>query len=155
MGELIAILGVTLLWNFLNGGVTWLNTGVGALLGILLLSVVQRGQEWSFARRLRGVIRFVVVFFIEVIKAGILVSRLAVSRKPRFHPQLIAVPLRVQSNAAISLLSLSTALIPATLPMGVSPDRAFMYYHTINEHDPQVHREGIIRIESLILEFMI
>jgi multicomponent Na+:H+ antiporter subunit E len=154
MGELIAILAVTLLWGFLNGGMSLVNTIVGALLGMLLLSVVRRGKGDGFPRRLWGVIRFVLVFFLEVIKAGILVSRLAISPRPRFHPHVIAVPLRVESDAAISLLSLATALIPGTLPMGISADHAFMYAHTINERDPELHREGIIRIESLILEFM-
>jgi multisubunit Na+/H+ antiporter MnhE subunit len=67
---------------------------------------------------------------------------------------VIRVPLRVESDAAITLLSLATALIPATLPMGVSVDHGFLYAHTINERDPEVHKRGIIRIESLILEFM-
>jgi multicomponent Na+:H+ antiporter subunit E len=154
MGEILAILAVALLWSFLNGELSWANTAVGVFLGMLLLSVLQRNITRSLPRRVLGLLRYLGHFFIELVRAGIRLSRLAVTPRPRFHPHVIAVPLRVESNGAITLLALTISLIPGTVPMGVSPDRKFLYAHSIDERDPDDSREGIIRIETRILEFV-
>lgn len=154
MGEVIAIAAVALLWSFLNGELSWGNILFGAILGMFMLSVMERNVKRSLPRRVRGFLVFVVNFLKEMILAGFVNVRLALSPRPRFHPMIVAVPLTVESNAAIALLGLAISLIPGTVPMSISADRKFIYCHAVNQADPETHKRGILRIESLILEFM-
>lgn len=154
MGSLLAVLGMALMWSFLMGQLTALNLVVGALLGILLLSVVERERERSFPRRLAAFVRFVLRFSFELVTANVLVALLAFRPRPRYYPHFIAVPLRVRSDAAISLLSAAITLLPGTVAMGVSDDRGLLYAHAILQADPERSRASVERIEGLILGFM-
>lgn len=154
MGEVLALIGVALLWSFLNGELSWGNILFGLFLGMVMLSVLERNVKRSLPRRVRGALRFLVTFLLEMVKAGLLNTRLALAPRPKFHPHIVAVPLTVQSTAAIALLGLAISLIPGTVPMAISTDRRFMYCHAVNVEDIEDQRRGILRIESLILEFM-
>lgn len=154
MGELLALVAVALLWSFLSGELTWPNIVFGFLLGLVMLSILERDVKRSLPRRLFAALRFLLVFFREMVKAGIINTRLVLMPRPRFHPHIVEVPLTLQSNAALALLGLAIALIPGTVPMEITPDRRFMYCHTVNLRDPEDQRRGILAIEALILEFM-
>ena len=142
-----------LLWPILVGKLTAYNLIVGGLLAVLLLSVLQSGGE-SFARRLGAFVRYVGAFLWELLLANIVIALLALRRRPVFYPHIIAVPLRVESDAAISLLSATITLLPGTVAMGVSADRKLLYAHAINIKDIGEARESVTRMETRILGFM-
>ncbi len=154
MGEIIAIGAVALLWSFLNGALSWGNILFGTVLGLLMLSVMERNVKRGLPQRLRGFLRYLLTFLREMVVSGFVNVRLALSPRPKFHPQIVQVPLTVKSNAAIALLGLTISLIPGTVPMAISSDRRFMYCHAVNQRDPETHRRSILHIESLILGFM-
>ena len=52
MVDLLAVLGFSLLWALFFGELSLYNLTIGALLGLVLLSVVQRDQERAFPKRL-------------------------------------------------------------------------------------------------------
>jgi multicomponent Na+:H+ antiporter subunit E len=153
MVYLLAIGVVAILWSVLAGELTIANLAIGGLLGLLLLSVIDRGEEHSFTRRLGSVLRFFVRFLFELFAANVTIALLAVRPSPRFHPHVIAVELRLQSDAALSLLSATITLLPGTVAMGFSPDRKFLYAHAMGA-EPETARRGVRRIEELILGFM-
>lgn len=152
--EILAILLLALLWAFLAGTLSFYNLLFGALLGLLLLTLVQGERERSLPRRASGFVRFLGRFLYELIVSNVMIALLAVRPRPRFHPHVIAVPLRIESDAAISLLSAAITLLPGTVAMGVSEDRRTLYAHAIAEADPEKSRESVTRIEDLILGFM-
>lgn len=154
MAEILALFGIALLWSLLVGSLDLLNLVVGALLGLLLLSLVQRENARSFPRRVAAFTRFAVRFLGELVLANAVVALLALRPRPRFHPHVIAVPLRVTSDGAISLLAATITLLPGTVAMGVSEDRRLLYAHAIGEADPARSRASVTRIEDLILGFM-
>ncbi len=154
MSSILTILAVAFLWAFLNGEASTFNLFVGGLLGMLLLSILQREQTRSFPMRVVAIVRFVVQFVAELLVANAVIAMLAFRPRPRFHPHIIAVPLRVESDFAISLLSAAITLLPGTVAMGVSSDRAYLYAHAIGAADPDDSRASVTRIESLILGFM-
>lgn len=154
MGSLLAILGMALLWCVLVGRIDAVDLLVGALVGVLLLSIVQRREERPFARRLAALLRFALSFLWQLLAANVLVALLALRPRPRYHPHVIAVPLRVTSDAAIALLSTALTLLPGTVAMGVSEDRGTLYAHAILQPDPGRARSAVQRLESLILGFM-
>jgi len=155
VAEVLILIFLAFLWVVLTGELTPFNVLVGALLGILFLSVVRRDRERSFPKRLFGVVRFLFSFLLELITANITVALLAIRPHPRFHPHIIAVPLRIQSDGAISLLSATITLLPGTVAMGVSNDKRTLYAHAIGEAEAERSRQSVVRIETLILRFMV
>lgn len=152
--EVIAIIVLALLWSFLAGNLSVYNLLFGALLGLLFLTLVQGERERSLPRRVAGFVRFLARFLAELLASNVMVALLAFRPRPRFHPHIIAVPLRIESDAAIAVLSASITLLPGTVAMGVSEDRRTLYAHAISEADPERSRASVTRIEDLILGFM-
>ena len=153
MSQVFVLFLFALLWPILVGELTAFNLLVGGALAVLLLSVLRGGGE-SFARRLGAFVRYLGAFFWELLLANILIALLALRRRPVFYPNLIAVPLRLRSDAAISLLSATITLLPGTVAMGVSADRKLLYAHAINVRDVAAARESVTRMETHILGFM-
>lgn len=154
MTSILAVAALMVLWSFLSGGFTGWNLLVGAVLGLLLLSIVQRDQVRSFPARLVALARFLVRFTFELVVSNVAIALLALHPRPRLHPHVLAVPLRVRSDAAVTLLSLAITLLPGTVAMGVSDDRDTLYAHALGERDPDRARASVTRIEALILGFM-
>lgn len=154
LAEILVVIAVSLLWAFLYGQLSTFNLLVGALLGLLLLILVRRESSSSLPGRLWRVVRFVAWFLVELLIAGVSIARLTLGRDVRFHPHIIAVPLRVESDAAISLLAATITLLPGTVAMGTSEDRRILYAHAIGEADPDRSRRSVLRMENLILGFM-
>ncbi|MEX2534066.1 MAG: Na+/H+ antiporter subunit E [Trueperaceae bacterium] len=154
MAEILVVVAIALLWAFLYGELSTFNLLIGGLFGMLLLMTLRREGSTSLPTRLWRVLRFMVAFLVELVIAGVVIARLAVTRKPRFHPHVIAVPLRVKSDAAITLLSATITLLPGTVAMGTSEDHSMLYAHAIGESDPARSRDSVTRIETLILGFM-
>lgn len=156
MAELFAIAAIALLWNFLNGELTVVNTLVGGLIGLLIIGVMERGRRRTLPRRLWAVLYYLLNFIFDLMLAGLQIAILTLTPKPRYRPQVMAVPLRLRSDGAISLLMLTASLIPGSVPMHVADDGEggkILFAHAINARTPEVARRSIRRIESLILEF--
>lgn len=154
MANIFTILAVALLWTVFVGEFSPFNVFVGGMIALLLLSVLQRSQDNAFPKRVVAFLRFIAQFFSELIVANFAIAKLAIVAKPQFHPHIIAVPLRVKSDAAISLLSATITLLPGTVAMGVSEHKDVLYAHAIGEEDVQKAHDSITRIETLILGFM-
>lgn len=153
MLELIIIIFIALLWALFLGELSLFNLTMGAAIAILLLSLIQRDQEYSFAKRLVAFLRFLGSFLIEMTIANIMIARLAFIPKPKFHPHIIAVPLRLETDVAIALLSATITLMPGTVAMGVSEDKKLLYAHAVAEADLSKLKNSVSRMESLILGF--
>ncbi len=153
MSQIAVLLLFTLLWPILVGELTAFNLLVGSGLAVLLLSVLRSGGR-SFARRLWGFVRYLAAFARELVVANVVIALLALRVRPRLHPHVIAVPLRLTSNAGISLLSATITLLPGTVAMGVSADRKRLYAHAINALTLEGARTSVTDMETHILRFM-
>ena len=135
------------------GELTAYNLLVGGALAVLLLSALQSGSG-SFARRLGAFLHYLVVFSWELLTANVLIALLALRRHPKLYPHIIAVPLRLKSDAGISLLSATITLLPGTVAMGVSADRKLLYAHAISVRDAPRARDSVTQLETRILGFI-
>lgn len=153
MSQIIVLLLFSLLWPVLVGDLTAFNLLVGGALAVLLLSVVRSGGA-SFAGRAGAFVRYLGAFLWELLLANVIIALLALRPRPRLHPHVLAVPLRLQSDVGISLLSATITLLPGTVAMGVSGDRKLLYAHAINIADVAEARASITRMETRILGFM-
>ncbi len=153
MTPVVVVLAFALLWTLLVGELNAYNLLVGGALATLLLSVLRTGDA-SLARRLWGLVRFLGRFLRELVVANVQIALLALSPRPRLHPHIIAVPLRPQSDAAISVLCATITLLPGTVAMGVSSDRTLLYAHAVGLADVDRAKASITLMETYILRFM-
>ena len=153
MRQVFALLLFALLWPILVGELTAYNLLVGGVLAVLLLSTIRSGSG-LFARRLGAFLHYLVVFSWELLTANVLIALLALRRHPELYPHIIAVPLRLKSDAGISLLSATITLLPGTVAMGVSADRKLLYAHAISVRDVPRARDSVTQMETRILGFM-
>ena len=66
---------------------------------------------------------------------------------------IVAVPLRVQGDGALTLLAATLTLMPGTVVMGFSADRRTLYAHAIGTPSAQAARAAIVRVEDRLLPF--
>ncbi len=153
MAEIVAVVLIALLWASLAANFSLYNLLFGALLGLFLLAGVSSGER-PLPRRILAFLRYLLSFAKELIVANVLIALLALTPRPVFHPHVIAVPLRLKSDGAIALLFATITLLPGTVAMGVSEDRARLYAHAIGILDLDEAKNAVTRMESLILGFM-
>ncbi len=154
MRDIVVIIAFALVWAVFFGQLSFNNLFIGLILGFIILSVLRREAESSFPKRAWGFVRYLGRFFLELLIANVLMARLALLPKPRLHPHVIAVPLEVKSDSAITLLAVTITLLPGTVAMGVSEDRKRLYAHAMGEADLGKLHGSIDRIQRLILGFM-
>ena len=156
MSDILAVILVALLWVFIIGAGSVesapFNLLVGVVLGLLLISLVS-SKERSFPRKLLSFGHYVLSFLRELVMANLLIAKLTLQPNPQFQTHVIAVPMRVESDAAISLLSATITLLPGTVAMGVSNDRKQLYAHAMGASLDEA-KDSVTRMETLIMGFM-
>lgn len=132
------LLSVTLaiLWLLL---VNQLSTGhvvLGALLGWLIPFATSR--FWPEQIRVRHpltLLRFLIVFVIDIVRGSFHVAYLILRGPARLRPVFVAVPLALRSELAISLLANTISLTPGTVSAHLSADKRTLIVHTLDTGD--------------------
>lgn len=106
----------------------------------------------SASRRAVGYIRLAVVFAWHILLANFFVARICLSPRVEVHPGIVALPLQVKSEGAITALTLMLTVTPGAVPIDVSRDREEIYIHCLdlNELDSVKHSKDVF--EKLLLE---
>jgi len=131
-------------WIALTGTFTPANLIIGFVLGYAVLAITQRLMAPSgYFSRVPKVLSFALFFLWELADASVRVAIVVVSPQMNIRPAVVAVPLDVRSNGAITLLANLITLTPGTLYLDVSADRRVMYIHTIHVDDLDEFRHRI------------
>ncbi len=80
---------------------------------------------------------YVVLFLWELATANFDVAYRVLHPRMPINPDVVEVPLRVQSDLAITTIANSITLTPGTLTMDYDDDRHALYVHSIAARDPQ------------------
>lgn len=147
---------LALAWIALTGTFTPTNLLFGFVLGYGLLAVTQRLMAPSrYFSTVPKVVSFILFFVAELIQANVRMALTVLSPRLRPRPAVVAIPLDVHSDPAISLLANLITLTPGTLYLDVSADRRVMYVHTIHVDDLERFRQEIKSgFERRVKEFL-
>jgi multicomponent Na+:H+ antiporter subunit E len=117
---------------------------VGFLLSFLVISIIQYMlQQGRYGNRVLQVIGLVSFCIWAIILANIAIAQVVLTRKIALYPGIVAIPLDVRSDAAITLLAFLITLIPGTVSLGTSDDRSMLYVHSILVYDADGFRQTI------------
>jgi multicomponent Na+:H+ antiporter subunit E len=132
-------LALALLWLFVRGVTTADVVGeavIGLLVGMPLAYGLRRfyADELAVAGRLSAVtyaIRYVAVFLRELVTANVDVAYRVLHPSMPIDPDVVAVPLRVESDPAITTIANSITLTPGTLTMDHDESSNTLYVHAL------------------------
>jgi multicomponent Na+:H+ antiporter subunit E len=135
---------LALSWTLLTGNLTATSFLTGFAVGYGLLWLVQRAMgPTKYFRKVAQVLGLAFFFLHEIIRANLRVAYEVITLPHHMHPGVIAVPLDVKSDGAITLLANLITLTPGTLSIDVSTDRRVLYVHAMYVYDVDQFRREI------------
>lgn len=127
---------IAFLWMFLTVSFNASTFIVGFLLGALMLWITKGFFPGRFyMHRVWAVICLIGLFFKELISANIQVLFLIIQPKMPIKPAIFALPIVLEKDWEITLLSSLITLTPGTLVLDVSEDSKTLYIHALNYGD--------------------
>lgn len=87
-------------------------------------------------RKIPSAVRLVLHFAWELLLSNFAVVKVVLKPKLDIRPGVVAYPLRLETEMAITWLANLITLTPGTLSMYISEDRKTLYIHTLNIDDP-------------------
>lgn len=123
---------LAVVWVAAWGDFSLLNLMLGFLLGyiVLLLGRDLFGSR-GYSSRLPRLVEFIVYFAWELLLANLRLAYDIITPRHHMRPGIVAVPLDAKSDGEILLLASAISLTPGTLSLDVSPDREFLYVHSM------------------------
>jgi len=145
---------IAVMWTFLQNNYTATSFLTGYIIGILILFILQRFLVFDFYfKRVWAIIKLIMLFIIELIKANIDVIKIVLSPKLTNEPGIVAVRTNLESNVEITLLAALISLTPGTVSMDFSKDNKTIYIHSLDVPDKEEMIEQIHRtFERAIME---
>jgi multicomponent K+:H+ antiporter subunit E len=127
---------LALLWLLLVNQLSAGHVALGALLGWVIPFATSR--FWPEQIRIRHpltLLRFLIVFGIDIVRGSFLVAWLILLGPKRLRPVFVEVPLALTTDLAISLLANTISLTPGTVSARLAADKRTLIVHTLDTGD--------------------
>lgn len=141
-------------WMLLNGSYSSVSFMIGFAVGFIALRLSQPfGLKSSYFRRFRAILSLLTYFCYEMVISVARVVWDVVTPTHLSEPDIVYVPLDVNSDIEITLLANMVSLTPGSLTLDITDDKGFMVVHAMfaPEHE-KVIREIKDGLEKRILE---
>lgn len=157
---LVNALLLAVLWVFVRGvplsAVRLAEEGViGLAVGLPVAFGLRRFYAGTVTQRtlraVPSVVLYLVTFLRELVVANLQVARIVLSPSLPIQPAVVEVPLRVESDAAVTTIANSITLTPGTLTMDYDTETNTLYVHSIDIDDPESVIEPIRTWEDYAL----
>ena len=146
---------LALVWALFLGEVSLRSLSIGFLLGFAVLTLFHRALgSRAYIRAVGGALRLTAYFVAELVRANFQMARLALRPHPQLHQMIVAVPLRLRGEGALTLLAALTGLLPGTVTLGFSPDQGTMYIHAAGLEQRSAVRRSVQEIETRLLQIL-
>ena len=139
---LLWILLLALAWTAVNGEFTGGQRAAGLVLGTLITLFV-RAPGSDYLRKAVVLFGFIGFFLWELVLANLRMARDVLSPRQRFAPGVIAVPLDLETEGAITAFSTLLTLTPGTLSLDISRDLKVLYIHDMYAADAGASRMAV------------
>lgn len=135
---------LTAVWIFGMGDLTVWNATLGFVLGYAILWLGRRVlNSAEYCIYLFKLVDFVRYFLWELLRANLRVAYDVLTPTHHMRPGIIALPLEAQKDQEITLLANLITLTPGTLSLDVSPDRKYLYVHSMYIDDPEEEKKRL------------
>jgi multicomponent K+:H+ antiporter subunit E len=129
---------LVIIWQLLVNQLSVGHLLLAAVLGIAIpLYSARFWPDHVHVRRPMLLLRFVAVVLYDILVANVAVARLILGRQERLTPAFLVMPLRLQSDVAISVLANTISLTPGTVSTYLSADHRCLIIHSLHTTDPE------------------
>lgn len=135
---------LAVIWLLLNNSASPGHVFLGLLLGWLIPLFTLR--FWPETIRIRHpviLLRFLLTVLYDIVVANLVVAWRILGSPTHLSPAFIELPLRLESDLAISFLANTICLTPGTVSAHLSPDRRTLLVHALDAPDPDAVRTHI------------
>lgn len=123
---------LALAWGALTRSMTPLNILFGFVVGYLALWIASPlYHSRAYFTKIHAVLALALFFLRELILSSVQVAWDVLTPRLRAQPGIIAVPLDLEDEGAVALLSALVSLTPGTLSLDVSMDERKLYVHAM------------------------
>lgn len=147
---------LALLWVAVSGTFTPEGLLAGFVVGfiVLLLARPVFGPR-PYYRQFFLAIGFVFFFIGELVLSSLRVAKDVLAPELKVIPGVVAYPLEVRTDPAITILACLISLTPGTLSLDVSDDKSTLYVHSMYDgNDLDTVRAGLRRLEVRVKALM-
>jgi multicomponent Na+:H+ antiporter subunit E len=135
---------LALTWAALQGQLDVANFVIGFLVSAGLIYLFRKMFFASlYFHKVALVGKLLLIFTWELIKSNIAVLKVVMSPSIRVDSGVIAVPTELTDELALISLANMITLTPGTLTLDISPDRRYLFVHTLNLDDPEAVKRDI------------
>ena len=129
---------LAVIWAGLWGSFTLFQLSAGFLLGYAFLWLLQPmlGGPGAYFLRAYRVVRLLLYFIYDLLMSSFRVAWDVLTPTDYSNPQIIEMPLDVESDIEILLVTNLISLTPGTLSLDVTPDRKTFIVHAMFADDP-------------------
>ncbi|GGI89674.1 Na+/H+ antiporter subunit E [Deinococcus wulumuqiensis R12] len=146
---------LALVWALFLGEVNLRSLSIGFGLGFGVMTVFHRALgSRAYVRSVGGALRLVAYFVAELVRANVQMARLALRPHPPLNQMIVAVPLRLRGEGALTLLTALTGLMPGTVTLGFAPEQDRMYVHATGLENGDAVRRSVQEIETRLLQVL-
>ncbi len=109
----------------------------------------------KFFFRIYAVLRFILFYLKELLVANLILAYDALTPRHHMRPGVVAVPLDIQSDLELVMLTNLISMTPGTLSLDVSSDRKTLFVHVMYLKDKNIFIQSIKnKMERYILEIL-
>ena len=146
---------LALVWALFLGEVSLRSLGLGFLLGFGVLWLFHGALGTGhYIRSVLGTLQLSGYFVRELVRANIVMARLALKPQPDLNQMIVAVPLQLRHASSLTLLAALTGLMPGTVTLGFSQERDTMYVHSAGMETYEAVLESVKSIERQMLNIL-
>ena len=145
---------LALMWTALQGELNATDFVIGFLVSAAMIYLFRpMFFEPRYFTKVVLALKLMLVFFRELLKSNLSVLRIVISPRLQVRSGVIAVPTELTNDMALTALANMITLTPGTLTLDISPDRRYLFVHTLNLDDPEaVKREIRMAFEVYLRE---
>ena len=149
---------LAVIWAALWGTVTLSQLTVGFFVGFGALWVCRPlfGEGDGYFKRSVRVARLALFFLYELLISSVRVAFDVITPEDKSNPAILEMPLDVESDFEILLVTNLISLTPGTLSLDVTPDRKTLIVHAMFADDPDAViadlKQGLERLVKEVFE---
>jgi len=127
---------IALTWMFMSSSMTATTFVIGYLIGLILIIFMRRFfKKRLYIDRLWAAFKLTMLFFRELTLSNISVLLVIIRPKLNIQPMIFALPIDLEHDWEVTLLSSLITLTPGTMVVHVSDDQKTLYVHAIDVDD--------------------